>query len=58
MFFNNGNCGPDPWFAYEYWSDGRFCDIEVWNGPALWEEEQKQMQAITGINSTLEVATV
>lgn len=40
MFFNNGNCGYDPWFAYEYWSDGKFCEIEVWNGPELWKAEQ------------------
>ena len=30
MMGNNGKCGYDGWFAYEYWSDSPDCQIPVW----------------------------
>ncbi|GAA5863323.1 hypothetical protein JCM1840_007487 [Sporobolomyces johnsonii] len=40
------DCGPDLWFGFEYFADGRDCEIPVWNGPeyAQIDAEQKQYE--------------
>ncbi|GAA5923897.1 uncharacterized protein JCM15063_005493 [Sporobolomyces koalae] len=38
------DCGDDLWFGFEYFADGRDCEIPVWNGPeyaAELEQESK-----------------
>jgi hypothetical protein len=51
MSANNGSCGVDAWFAYEYWGDSDECQIPNWNGPELWaaerEQEISQLNALT-----------
>lgn len=42
MSANNGSCGVDAWFAYEYWVDSEECQIPTWNGPELWAAQQAQ----------------
>ncbi|GAA5976877.1 hypothetical protein JCM5350_007275 [Sporobolomyces pararoseus] len=36
------DCGSDLWFGFEYFADGRDCEIPVWNGPEYALLEQKQ----------------
>jgi hypothetical protein len=50
MSANNGSCGLDAWFAYEYWADSDECQIPSWNGPALWEAERAQAEEINRLN--------
>ncbi|GAA5974128.1 hypothetical protein JCM11641_003451 [Rhodosporidiobolus odoratus] len=41
-------CGPDMWFRFEDFADGRDCQIPAWNGPecaALEESEQESARA-------------
>lgn len=34
MAYRSGpDCGPDMWFAFEYFADGRDCEIPAWSGP-------------------------
>ncbi|BGP37220.1 hypothetical protein JCM10449v2_001125 [Rhodotorula kratochvilovae] len=45
MAYRSGpDCGPDMWFAFEYFADGRECTIPAWNGPeyARLEAEEKK----------------
>lgn len=40
MAYRSGpDCGPDMWFAFEYFADGRECSIPAWNGPEYAREE-------------------
>ncbi|GAA6047937.1 hypothetical protein JCM3770_006434 [Rhodotorula araucariae] len=41
---SGSDCGPDTWFAFEYFADGRDCRIPAWNGPeyARLEAEEKK----------------
>ncbi|GAA5954821.1 hypothetical protein JCM3765_007784 [Sporobolomyces pararoseus] len=38
------DCGSDLWFGFEYFADGRDCEIPVWNGPEYALLEQKERQ--------------
>ncbi|KAM0751823.1 hypothetical protein T439DRAFT_219924 [Meredithblackwellia eburnea MCA 4105] len=33
MAWREGDCGPDMWFGFEYFADGRDCRIPAWVGP-------------------------
>lgn len=50
MYLNKGQCGHgygywSPWWAYEYWSDSKECQVPIWNGTELWKAEQEQAEA-------------
>ncbi|GAA5894452.1 uncharacterized protein JCM6883_002107 [Sporobolomyces salmoneus] len=38
------DCGSDLWFGFEYFADGRDCEIPVWNGPeyALLDRQEEE----------------
>ncbi|KPV77035.1 uncharacterized protein RHOBADRAFT_42248 [Rhodotorula graminis WP1] len=49
MAYRSGpDCGPDMWFAFEYFADGRDCEIPAWSGPEyarLEDDERKAARA-------------
>ncbi|GAA5887178.1 hypothetical protein JCM16303_002217 [Sporobolomyces ruberrimus] len=36
------DCGDDLWFGFEYFADGRDCEIPVWSGPEYAKLEQEE----------------
>ncbi|GAA6015566.1 hypothetical protein JCM10207_008128 [Rhodosporidiobolus poonsookiae] len=55
MAFANGpGCGPDMWFRFEDFADGRDCNIPAWNGPeyatldAAEEQDRRERLPLEG----------
>lgn len=46
MAYRSGpDCGPDMWFAFEYFADGRDCEIPAWSGPEYARLEAEEREA-------------
>ncbi|GAA5823002.1 hypothetical protein JCM5353_007849 [Sporobolomyces roseus] len=40
------DCGSDLWFGFEYFADGRDCEIPVWNGPEYAKHELQEQSSM------------
>lgn len=51
MAERQGDCGPDMWFGFEYFADGRDCQVPAWVGPhyARLEGRQDQWNETMGV---------
>lgn len=41
MAQREGDCGPDMWFSFEYFADGRDCRVPAWVGPVYAKLESR-----------------